>query len=410
MASRSTRLVHITTVPLTLRFFHGQIHYLQTHGYDVQIVSSGGTLLDEAAEREKVEVHAVAMSREIDPVRDVLSLVRLCRVLRQVRPDVVHSHTPKAALLGTIAARVTRVPAVAISIFGLPQMTRRGIAGRVLDGTAWVSCSLADAVWCDSQSIRTVVERRGLCSPRKLMVLGQGSVNGIDAEGEFSRDIHGPAVRAEIRRQCGIPIDAVVLGFVGRITRDKGMHELASAWRQLARQYPSLHLLLVGPFETADPLAPGDEQLFRTHDRVHLAGLQQRVAPYFAAMDVCVLPSYREGFGVTNIEASAMELPVVSTAIPGCVDSVVDGVTGTLVPARDVAALVRAVSAYCDDPGVRERHGRAGRARVLKDFRQEVIWSELDQLYRRILGGRRNELPESLASAEPREADAPEHS
>lgn len=383
--ARATKLVHVTTVPLSLGFFRGQIGYLKAHGFEVHAVSSPGDLLVQVGDREAIEVHPVRMARGITPIKDIISLGRLWWLLRGIRPRIVHSHTPKAGLLGTIAARAAGVEVVVLSLFGLPQMTTTGLSRRLLDLTTRLACRLADRVWCDSFSMRDHVARGRLAPSEKLVVLGHGSVNGVDALGGFSPSNHGLSARRAVRACHGIPDGAPVLGFVGRIVGDKGMHELATAWRLLRDHYPSMHLLLVGPFEPNDPPLPDDERLFRSDDRIHLAGPRADVAPYLAAMDLFVMPSHREGFGIVNIEAAAMGLPVVSTRIPGCVDSVQDGLTGTLVPPRDAGALADAIRIYLDDPELRREHGRAGRERVLRDFRPEAIWEALYREYALLL-------------------------
>ena len=376
------QLVHITTVPMTLRFFVGQISFLKDHGFTVQAISSpdqDDSLAAFGAD-EDIEVHAVPMERRMAPASDIVSLLRLCRLLRKLRPDIVHSHTPKAALLGTLAARMSGVPVVVISIFGLPQMTRTGFTRKVLDAMTRLECLVADKVWCDSPSMRSYVIEQHLCHADKVVVLGSGSVNGVDSAKTFSPDEQS-SHRHAIREQMHIPPQNLVVGFVGRITADKGMHELAQAWRQLSAQRGDVDLLLVGPFEAEDPLRAEDAALFHEDRRVHLAGLQKEVAPFFAAMDVFVMPSYREGFGVTNIEAASMSLPVVSTSIPGCVDSVHDGVTGTLVPVRDSLSLLSALRQYCASESLRREHGEAGRRRVIDELRPDKIWQELFSLY-----------------------------
>jgi glycosyltransferase involved in cell wall biosynthesis len=385
------KLVHIVTVPWTLGFFRGQMRYMQSRGFEVHAISSPGDLLAEVREREGIEVHTVPMNREIDPVSDSIALWRLWRLLRTLKPDVVHCHTPKASLLGTIAARAAGVRAVMLSIFGLPQMTRTGLPHHLLNLSTRVSSQLAGRVWCDSFSLWNYIVRQGLCPAKRLAVLGQGSANGVDADGTFSPARFGPVARAELRSIYRIPADAIVLGFAGRIVGDKGMHELASAWRLLRDRHPSLHLLLVGPFEPEDPLLPEDEALFRQDSRIHVAGMQRDMAHHFAVMDIYVMPSRREGFGITNIEASAMRLPIVATDIPGCVDSVKDGVTGTLVPARDSNALAEAIESYYNDAELRQKHGQAGRERVLRDFRRETIWGALYDEYERLVN--KNRLP-----------------
>jgi len=368
---------------MTLNFFRGQIAFLKEHGFVVQAISSPdkeGSLAAFGCD-EGIEVHAVPMARRMAPAFDIVSLARLYRLLRELRPDVVHSHSPKAALLGTLAARISGVPHVVLSIFGLPQMTKTGLSLRVLNAMTKLECRLADKVWCDSFSMRSYVIEQKLCRADKVVVLASGSVNGVDSMKTFSPEYQA-ARRDRIRELMRIPSQDLVIGFVGRITADKGMHELAQAWRRLSVERSDVHLLLVGPFESEDPLSAEDFALLHEHSRVHLADMQTDVAPFFAAMDIFVMPSHREGFGVTNIEAAAMSLPVVSTSIPGCVDSVQDGVTGTLVPAKDGDSLLVALRRYCADAELRREHGQAGRRRVVADFRPEEIWQQLSSLYR----------------------------
>lgn len=379
------KLIHVTTVPQSFVFFRGQIGYLKGKGFEIHMISSPGESADRFLEREGAQVHWVPMARAITPLSDLKALMRLRHLYRKIKPDVVHSHTPKAGLLGTLAARTAGVPVVFLSIFGLPQMVQKGLTGQLLDFTTRLSCFLAHRVWCDSFSMRDYLIENNLCPAEKSVVFGKGSVNGVDALDTFSPPRQGAGVRAMVRKKNDIPEQALVLGYAGRIVHDKGMHELAQAWQALRDRYVDLHLLLVGSFEDKDPLLAEDEALFRTDSRIHLAGHRRDMAAHYAAMDIFIMPSYREGFGITNIEAAAMELPVVSTRIPGCVDSVQDGVTGVLVPAHDSRALVEAIERYLDDPALRRRHGQAGRARVLQDFRPETIWEALFQEYRRLI-------------------------
>lgn len=380
------RLLHVVTVPVSLNFFRGQIGYLRSHGFDVQAASSPGEEAELARERECILVHEVPMNRGISPLADLVSLWRLIRLLRRVKPDVVHSHTPKAGLLGTMAARLTGTRGVMLSIFGLPQMTSRGIKLRLLNTMTRFSCTLAKRVWCDSQSIRQHLIDSKLCRADKIVVLGHGSSNGIESEHKFNPASYSAADRLALRAEHGIPADALTVCFVGRIVADKGMRELAGAWRLLREKFPDLHLLIVGPFEPQDPLAAEDEELFRNDPRIHLAGMRQDVPRHLAAVELLVNPSYREGFNVALLEAAAMGLPVVASRVPGCADPVVEGVTGTLVPVREATALAQAIENYLLDPALREQHGRAGRERILRDFQPKQIWQELELQYQELLG------------------------
>jgi glycosyltransferase involved in cell wall biosynthesis len=385
-ARERAKLLHIATIPDSLwAFFTGQIRYMTDHGFDVEAVSSPGRFLAIFAEREHVPVHAVPMARRIDPLADAVALARLGLVLARVRPDIVHAHTPKGGLLGMIAARLTGTPVRIYHIHGFPFMTATGTKRRLLRATERVSCRLATRVLCVSRSIAEVAVSEGVCPAAKIAVLAGGTINGIDADRAYDPGQYTPAERAALRALHGIPADAPVAGFVGRLVRDKGVGELARAWGELAAEFPALHLLVCGPVEDGDPVGTDVLEYLRSEPRVHLTGEVMDMPACYATMDLLVLPTYREGFPIVPREAAAMGLPVVASKVPGCTDAVVDGVTGTLVPARDATALAAAVRRYVEDPELRERHGQAGRARILAEFRQDVIWAALLAEYRRLL-------------------------
>lgn len=383
-----TKLVHITTVADMLPFFTGQVGYVKDRGYEVEAIASPGKDLDRFATAEKIPAYAVPMTRRITPLRDLLALARLWFRLRQSKPQIVHAHTPKGGLLGMIGAWLTGVPVRIYHIHGLPLMTATGWKRQLLRWTEKVSCALAHHVLCDSHSVREVAVAEELCPAGKVGVLLGGSVNGVDAAVAFNPATVGSQVRADVRSAYGIPSDAIVAGFVGRLVRDKGIAELAAAWALLREDFPKLHLLIVGVFEQQDPVPAEAKAVLRSDSGIHLTGAVAEVTSFYAAMDVVVLPTYREGLPVVPLEAAAMELPVVATRIPGCVDAIEDGVTGMLVPVRDAAALAAALRIYLCDPELRRNHGRAGRARVLSQFRQEAIWEAVYQEYERLLQAR----------------------
>ncbi len=392
-------LLHVTTVPMSLTFLSGQVGYMKGQGFEVHAISSGGPDLDAFARREQVSVRAVEMPRRITPWLDVKAVAALVRILRGVRPTIVHAHTPKGGLLGTVAAMLARVPVRIFHVRGLPLLCATGLRRRLLWCADWVSCWFAHQVFCVSHSVRDEVIRAGLCPPAKIKVLAGGSGNGVDAGHRFNPDRAGSS-RADVRRRFGIPMDATVIGFVGRIVRDKGIVELAGAWRRLRNDHPELHLLIVGPFEEEDPVSPETEALLRQDSRVHLAGMDWNTPPLYAAMDLVALPTYREGFPNVPLEAAAMGLPVVATRIPGCVDAVADGVTGLLVPPADAGALASALERYLADADLRRAHGAAGRERIRLEFRQDVIWEALHQEYVRLLADRGLASPASASGGD----------
>ncbi|MGH7183876.1 MAG: glycosyltransferase family 4 protein [Nitrospiraceae bacterium] len=385
MNTNSITLVHITTVPQSLAFMTGQVGYMKSRGFEIVGLSSPGALLTSFAEREGVPVHAVEMPRRITPWRDILALIKLVLVLRRIRPQIVHAHTPKGGLLGMLSAWIVRTPVRIYHMRGLPFTTAIGWRRRLLMWSERISCGLADQVLCVSSSVRQLAIDSRLCRPEKIAVLARGSGNGVDAAQTFNDSNISPALREETRRRCNIPPDALVLGFIGRIVRDKGIIELAGAWKELREEFPDLHLLLVGPHEPQDPIPAEIDRMLHSDPRVHLLGEVSNTPPLYAVMDVLALPTYREGFPNVLLEAAGMKVPVVATCVPGCADAVQDGVTGMLVPPCDAARLGGALRTYLHDGGLRHRHGAAARDWVLQEFRPERIWQAIYEEYLELL-------------------------
>ena len=400
------RLLHVTTVPQTLGFLVRQVESAKRRGFDVHALSSPGADLTGFGKRAHIDVHELPMARRITPLKDLLSLWRLGRILRRLRPDIVHAHTPKGGLLGMIGAWICGVPVRVYHVHGLPMITATGLKRLLLRWSEKVSCKLANQVYCVSESVRAVAVAEGLCDPAKIKVLLNGTIDGIDADRTFNPVCVDTAARQEIRNQHGIPADAPVIGFVGRIVRDKGMIELTQAWQVLREEFPNLHLLIVGPFEPQDPVPVEVESLLRSDARIHLTGgvAAREVSRFYRAMDVLTLPTYREGFNTVLLEAAAMELPVVASRVPGCIDGVIEGETGILVPSHDAGALADALRVYLGDPQMRRIHGAAGRVRVLRDFRPEDMSEAIYQEYLRLL---KDKHPSFSSSAWERSAEAP---
>lgn len=391
----ATRLVHITSIAGTQRvLLRGQNAYMAARGFEVHAVASPDPDLDRLAERDGVVAHPVPITREISPLRDLRSLVRLVVVLRRIRPAIAQVSTPKGALLGAIAAWIARVPVRIFLIRGLLSSGARGRRRALYRGVERLTARLCHRTICVSPSLLEYARDGGIVGPGRGAVLAGGMSNGVDPA-HFDPGSVAPAPRPA----ASAGPDGAVIGFVGRLVGDKGLVELNEAWRTLRDEFPTASLLLVGPWEGRDAVPDHVRAEWEADPRVVLTGAVTDVAPYYRAMDLFVFPSYREGFPNAPMEAACMGLPVVTTTATGCRDAVVDGETGTLVPPRDAGALTEAIRAYLRDPDLRRCRGEAGRARVLRDFRREVIWEALYREYVRLLEAAGQPVPSPAAGA-----------
>ncbi len=378
------RLVHAVTSPLTLTLMRGQLAYLRRAGFQVTVISAPGERLEHLRGDEGVETAAVTMQREIAPLRDLAALWRLYRLLRRLRPHVVNAGTPKAGLLAGVAGWLAGVPCRVHTLRGLRSETMAGFKRRLLLLAEKVSCRTAHRVVCNSPSLRQRAIALGLTDAQHSCVLGRGSSNGVDAARFFPGE---ELLRrsAELRAYLEIPADAPVVGFVGRLTRDKGIPELVRAFLALRASRPALRLLLLGDREAGDPLPAAVNESLDRDPQILCTGAVPDAAPYYPLMTVYALPTHREGFPNSVLEAQAAGLPVVTTRATGAVDSISDGVTGLLLPPGDADALAQALARLLDDPEFSRRLGAAGRERVARDFRPQEIWDALLAVYRELL-------------------------
>ena len=350
------------THPQTCLVLTARLRALREAGFRAVLISSPGPLLDRIAAEEGVEVQPITMRRGISPVSDAISLVCLCRALIRLRPDLVEFSTPKAGLLGNLAARLCRVPVRIYMLRGLRLETLKGLKRRVvLAAERWAS-ACAHHVVCNSASLRAKALALRLAPEEKLRLIGSGSSNGVDVD----RFTPGPE---QIKRKLGIPATAPVVGFVGRLTRDKGVPELIEAFESVLKAVPAARLLLVGWFDQSeDALSEDLRRRIENHSHILYTGFVPDTAPYYRAMDVMVLPTWREGFPIVVLEAAATGIPVITTWSTGSRDSVLPEVTGLLIPAGYPKAISESVLQLIDSPNRRECMGRAARAWVIETF------------------------------------------
>lgn len=362
------RAVLATTIPVTLRRFYSElVGMLRADGYDVTLVSSSGPHLDAAAAETGARAEVIEMSRHLTPLQDLLAWLKWHAVMARHRPAIVVAGTPKGALLGMTVAALWRVPRRVYLCGGLRLEGSAGPLKQILVWTERLAMAAATEVMVNSNTLKQEVLAASLVRPAKLRQTIPGSTHGVDSK-RFS-----PRARdAELSASLGIDPRTPVLGFVGRLTRDKGIQTLIEAGLRLQRQGRPFQLLIVGPQNEPD----SKEYIDRLHDSglaVALAGPVDDVRPYYSLMYVHLLPSLREGFPNVVLEASAMGVPTVTTTATGCRDSVLDGKTGILCPPADAEAFSRAIARLLDDADLRAYMGSCAREWAAAQFEPQRI-------------------------------------
>lgn len=377
-------LAYVTTIAITqFNNLRGQNAFMTKQGWTLHGVAAPDPVLQRLADRDHVITHAVPMTRQMSPLADLLALWRMFVTLRRIRPQVLHLSTPKGALLGAIAGWLCRIPVRIFYLRGLPSSGRDGLGGTILRVCEWLTARLCHQHICVSPSLLEYARNRGVLRQDQGIVIGKGMSNGVDLRA-LEEGCAGEAPEA-LRAFC-VP-HSLIIGFCGRLVRDKGIEELAFAWRNLREEFPDARLLICGSHEPEDPVAPEVVRQLSQDPRVHITGWidKNKLGHYYRAMHLFAFPSYREGFPNGPMEAAAYGLPVIVSDAVGCIDAVEPEVTGLVAKERDATTLEQTLRRYLQDDDLRLRHGQAGRERVGRDFAPEAIWAGLDAEYKRLL-------------------------
>src|SRR5882672_496542 len=382
------RIVRLATVPFfLLHHLRSQIDALVAAGHEVVLISSPIDGADTLERIAHVRFVPIDIPRGIAPLRDLAALVSMYRRFRSFRPDVVHSTTPKAGLLCALAAFLARVGVRLHTFTGQQWAELSGPVRWFSMASDWLIARLNTHCYADSPSQRDFLITEGLCRADAISVLESGSLAGVDLA-RFD-----PESLAERARGCretlAIPHAARVVLFIGRVTRDKGLVELADAFFRVKASDPGVYLVVVGPTEPRrDPLPSALLQALDSDERIRMTGYDPEPEKYLAMADLLCLPSYREGFGNVVIEAGALGVPAVGTRINGLRDAVVDGVTGLLVPPKNTAALAGALANLLKDEPKRKQMGNAARERARNLFDSRIVNARLLEEYKRLLKNR----------------------
>ena len=360
------KLCFVVSTPMTVKAFLCEPIKKLSERYDIYIIANVPYKQPIPGLEDMVKVIPVAIERDISPFKDVSALIQLIVTFRDFKFDAVHSVTPKAGLLAMLAAFICRVPLRTHIFTGQVWATRYGLGRKLLKMLDWLIARLANHVLVDSDSQKQFLIDEGVVAPAKPEVLAEGSISGVDTL-RFKPDLSG---REQIRKEFSFQDGDVVILYLGRLTREKGVADLVQAFSRI--QDSRAHLLLVGPDEgnmKADLLGVAAA----CSDRVHFVGFTNKPEKYMAAADVFCLPSYREGFGNVIIEAAAVGIPAVGSRIYGLTDAIEDNVSGLLFEVRNVSDLAAKLDMLVRDAELRNLLGRQARRRVESRFSSDRL-------------------------------------
>ena len=378
------RLLRITTVPISLKILlRGQFIFFHQQGFEVLTVSADGPEVADI-KREGVEHIIVPMTRTITLLQDFVCLYKLILIIKKFKPDIVHTHTPKAGLLGMLAAWLCNVPVRLHTVAGLPLMEMQGVKRWIIKQTERITYACAHRIYPNSRGLFDFIIKEIRIRPLKLKIIGSGSSNGIDVE-YFSRTPQLEQQASQIRLNNQIPDNEIVFCFVGRLVMDKGITELVRSFEVINNKVPSW-LLLVGSFEEQlDPLPPGVMVSIKGNKRILATGFQKDVRAYMMASNIFVFPSYREGFPNVVMQAACLNIPSIVSDINGCNELIENNKTGLVIPPKNEEALQTAMEKLAANEDERKEMSIKAKDFVSGHFDQRHFWNELHNEYSSLL-------------------------
>ena len=371
-------ILHVVNIYFVLPYFIGdQFKYFKEKGYNMNVVCSPSEYLSDYAQKQGFEYLESPVNRNISIGQDFDSIRNICKFIKKQKIDIVVGHTPKGGLLAMIAGWLMRVPVRIYVRHGLVYETSKGLKRFMLMSVDRLTSFCSTKVVCVSPSVLRKSIEDHLGPPKKQMIWHKGTCNGIDTLNHFNPAEIVPTRLTDLKARYGIGEEDFVIGYSGRLVRDKGIIELVHAFDKL-QQADNCKLLLVGMFEERDALPEDIQERILNDSRIIYTGFINGGMEYFySMMDIYVLASYREGFPTGVLEAQAMEKPVITTRVTGCCDSIIDGRTGFFVnnTAEDIAEKIDKIRL---DKVI---DGCEGRKWVIENFDSRLVWKEIEKLY-----------------------------
>lgn len=376
---KNKKIVRITTVPISLeKLLTGQLTYMSQY-YHVVAISSENENLEKFGKENQVATFCLNLTRKITPIQDTIAIFRLIVFLLKNKPEIVHTHTPKAGMVGMIASKIAGVPHRLHTVAGLPLMEAVGVKRKILNLVEKLTYVCATKVYPNSKGLEEFILENNFAPKEKIKIIGNGSSNGINTAFFASEQISEEET-LKLKAQLDIAKDDFVFIFVGRLVKDKGINELITAFTNL--NLSKTKLLLVGPLESdLDPLLP--ETLTEIDENINIinVGYQSDVRPYFKVANVLVFPSYREGFPNVVMQAGAMGLPAIVSNINGCNEIIEEEKNGLIIPVKNSKAIEEAMREVYQEKSLFDQLKSNARQMIVSRYEQKIIWEAIRNEY-----------------------------
>lgn len=384
---KKPKLIRITTVPVSMNIIlKGQLSFMNQYFEVIGVTGYDEKHYEDVLKREQIQMEPIEMARTISPIKDLVSLWNLYLFLKKEKPEIVHTHTPKAGLLGMIAAYFAGVPTRMHTVAGMPWVELNGIKKWVVGWTEKITFACAHKVYPNSYGLKKIIDDNNFCSPKKLKVIANGASNGVNTS-FFDPNNSSLESREKLRQKHHIS-DEIVFCFVGRIAKEKGIQELINSFEKLQKS-PStskIKLVLIGTFEKHyGLLGEALEKSITSNPDILALGRFDDVRPFYLMSDVFAFPSYREGFPNALMEAGAMALPSIATDINGCNEIISDGHNGIMIQPKNEEQLYQAMKKLIDKKELRISLAANARKIIVDKFRREIIWESLLDEYKMLL-------------------------
>jgi len=364
-------------------FLKGQVNFLVNKGWEVVIISGPGEEIELLAKNEKATLYPVKFTKTMLPFYDLVCLFQIISIIKSEKPDIINAGNPKSGFLIMLACWLLGYKNRIFTLHGLVSDNRAGVVKWIMRLTEKISCGIANQVIVVSSSLQQHAVQDKILAPGKGIVIEKGSCNGVNVH-VFSRSSGVLEYAHILKKKLGLTNDDFIIGYIGRLSKDKGTDILFKAFNMLKVRYPQVRLLIAGPVEKQDPFDKQFLHQLYNDNSIKYAGKIFDIVPFYALMQILVVSSFREGFGNVLIEAASMEVPVIAPDIPGCRNAFQPDFNGLLFGKGSAEQLAARIIKYLHDEHLRHNHGINGRVFVQQNFSQQNIWEGQLEIYNQV--------------------------